>query len=253
MPYVSQEKKKKIADALKASGLPKTFKYTLAVDHHSELVLTIREAPATVLDDFIGHVDAYGNLNDLRGNEKNALERFEEEGYWDVNIFHMEKQFSGKTLKVIQKMLEVIKSAGEWFDKSDAMTDYFHTAFYITIKFGRWNKPVTFTGSRRRKPKVEPVERVVADFVAQPTPTFDPQPVAAPSRESLERVDEILSGNVVHVAFPRSEARDMEREIAKAELVRRGVEQMKATPAGSTLNDAALVTLAEAMLNVIAD
>jgi hypothetical protein len=29
----------------------------------------------------------------------------------------------------------------DWFDESDSMTDYFHTAFYTDINVGRWNKP----------------------------------------------------------------------------------------------------------------
>ena len=27
-----------------------------------------------------------------------------------------------------------IKKAGEWYDKTDTMTDYFNTAFYIDLK-----------------------------------------------------------------------------------------------------------------------
>ena len=28
-----------------------------------------------------------------------------------------------------------------WYDNSDAMTDYFDTAYYIDINAGKWNKP----------------------------------------------------------------------------------------------------------------
>ena len=34
-------------------------------------------------------------------------------------------------------------SAG-WFDKSDIQTDYFHTAYFIGINVGKWNKPYNF-------------------------------------------------------------------------------------------------------------
>jgi hypothetical protein len=27
----------------------------------------------------------------------------------------------------------------KWFDKSDSMVDYFHTAWYNDIKIGEWN------------------------------------------------------------------------------------------------------------------
>ena len=44
-------------------------------------------------------------------------------------------------------MVDIIKTApvsvggDAWFDKSDAMTDYFHTAYYFHLNIGRWDKP----------------------------------------------------------------------------------------------------------------
>ena len=38
-------------------------------------------------------------------------------------------------------MLAAMKG-DKWFDKSDSMIDYFHTAWYNDIKIGEWNKPV---------------------------------------------------------------------------------------------------------------
>ena len=29
----------------------------------------------------------------------------------------------------------------KWYDKSDAMVDYFDTAYYVDINIGKWNKP----------------------------------------------------------------------------------------------------------------
>ena len=36
----------------------------------------------------------------------------------------------------------------KWYDKSDAMVDYFDTAYYIDINIGKWNKPYVFTGTK---------------------------------------------------------------------------------------------------------
>lgn len=54
----------------------------------------------------------------------------------------------GDHSKMFEEILEVIKTApakapgGEaWFDESDSMIDYFHTAFYIHLNVGEWNKP----------------------------------------------------------------------------------------------------------------
>ena len=36
----------------------------------------------------------------------------------------------------------------KWYDKSDAMVDYFDTAYYVDINIGKWNKPYVFTGGK---------------------------------------------------------------------------------------------------------
>jgi len=33
----------------------------------------------------------------------------------------------------------------KWYDNSDAMTDYFDTAYYLSLKVGQWNKPYMHT------------------------------------------------------------------------------------------------------------
>jgi hypothetical protein len=38
------------------------------------------------------------------------------------------------------KELEVAMKGNDWFDDSDSMTDYFHTAYYIGINIGNWDK-----------------------------------------------------------------------------------------------------------------
>jgi len=44
------------------------------------------------------------------------------------------------------ELLEAMKGEGTgWFDKSDIMTDYFHTAWYNDINIGKWNKAYEVT------------------------------------------------------------------------------------------------------------
>ena len=31
-----------------------------------------------------------------------------------------------------------------WYDNSDAMTDYFDTAYYTHVSVGKWNKPYEY-------------------------------------------------------------------------------------------------------------
>jgi hypothetical protein len=41
---------------------------------------------------------------------------------------------------MFNKMIKIMKGQG-WYDKSDAMTDYFNTAYYLSLNIGKWDKP----------------------------------------------------------------------------------------------------------------
>lgn len=71
------------------------------------------------------------------------------DGYAQINQYHT--HMYGKHQPLFDKIYKIIKTApinGEgyhkgtgWFDKSDSMTDYFHTAYYISMNVGSWDKP----------------------------------------------------------------------------------------------------------------
>jgi hypothetical protein len=42
---------------------------------------------------------------------------------------------------IIRTAPGTVEGGNEWFDKSDIMTDYFHTAYYYDISIGQWDKP----------------------------------------------------------------------------------------------------------------
>jgi len=58
-----------------------------------------------------------------------------------VNTYWYKSHYMPKQQEVLQGILETIKTVGEWFDKSDIMTDYHNTAFFITLKVGTHGKP----------------------------------------------------------------------------------------------------------------
>ena len=69
-------------------------------------------------------------------------------GYVDVNCYHITTENYGKHAKLFEEIVKIIKSAPAkaeggrpWFDESDAMTDYFHTAFYFDVTVGKWDRP----------------------------------------------------------------------------------------------------------------
>lgn len=128
MAYMNQEKKAKIKAALQ-KVMPKDWKWSLSVDHYSTIVLTIKSAPVDLIDEV------------LYVSKSNQTEKPVSH---DVNIYWLDKQFDFH-LELFKNILCAAKSA-EWFDESDVQSDYFHTAYYIDIRIGRWNKPFIVTG-----------------------------------------------------------------------------------------------------------
>lgn len=124
MAYMSQEKKSKIAAALK-TVVPAGWKYTLAVRNHSTIVMTIRSAPVDLLAEMT-----------RREGETNRP-------YADVNHYHVERQFQGETLKMIKNIIEALNLDNH--DNSDLMTDYYDVGHYVSLDIGRWDKPFQVT------------------------------------------------------------------------------------------------------------
>lgn len=66
-------------------------------------------------------------------------------GYSQINQYHLGNY--GVHAPVFAKINEIMHNApgragGKvFFDESDAMTDYFHTAFYTHLQIGSWNQP----------------------------------------------------------------------------------------------------------------
>ena len=50
------------------------------------------------------------------------------------------KDLNDEQKSVLKKVDEIIRVEGDYFDKSDTMTDYFHCAFYYDISIGKWDK-----------------------------------------------------------------------------------------------------------------
>ena len=112
MAYVSQEKKKELAVGIKAVLKKYGMKGTIAVQHHSTLVVNLKSGP-------------------INFKAQNT--------HYQVNPYHIESQWSGTAKSFLTELLAAMKSGG-WFDKSDIQSDYFHSAWYTDINIGKWNK-----------------------------------------------------------------------------------------------------------------
>ena len=74
-----------------------------------------------------------------------------DKGYAQINQYHLGNY--GDHQYLFEDIVNVIKKAPgkaeggrEWYDESDAMTDYFNTAFYFNIEVGNYNKPYEYEG-----------------------------------------------------------------------------------------------------------
>lgn len=121
MAYVSKEDKAKLAPGIKAVLKKYGMKGTISVRNHSTLVVKVSA----------GEID----FSDYLRND----------AYTDVNVYHIDTQYSGVARDFLNELLNAMKGP-DYFNNDDAMTDYFHRSHYTDIEIGRaWNKPYICT------------------------------------------------------------------------------------------------------------
>ena len=134
MAYMSQEKKKEIADLLKPILKKYQVKGTLSVEHHSTLHLTITESP-------IDFIDNYNKLSERR--TPNAIDRHIAKDNLRINEYWYHEHFDGKALEFLEEIIPIMNDGN--FDRSDIQSDYFCVGWYISINIGKYNKPYNLT------------------------------------------------------------------------------------------------------------
>lgn len=127
MAYVSKELKAKLAPAIKAVLKKYGVKGTIAVRHHSSLVVNIRSGEL----DFERGKNARGDQLGFTATDGNF--------YDQVNTYHVSKFYQGETKSFLEELVAAMKG-DEWYDRSDTMTDYFDTAYYLDINVGKWDR-----------------------------------------------------------------------------------------------------------------
>jgi hypothetical protein len=63
-----------------------------------------------------------------------------------VNPYWYNEHFTGDARTIINDVIDGLKSAN-YYDKSDAMIDYFDTAYYMHLNIGDWDKPYKLEAS----------------------------------------------------------------------------------------------------------
>jgi len=122
MAYMNQEKKSKIAAKLKPILKKYGIKGSLSVGNHTSIVLTITAGKVDFYKDYGG--DVLSNIQ--------------------VNPYWYQDHFTGLSKQALSEIIPAMYSA-DYYDNSDAQTDYFDTAYYISVNIGKWNKPYVLT------------------------------------------------------------------------------------------------------------
>ena len=142
MAYIKTEEVAAIRGQLKEKF--KGLKFSVRKQHHSSVSVTIKA----------GNVDFSDILDDS--------------GYAQINQYWLNR--TGKHEHLFEEIYKVIKTAPasveggrEWFDDSDSMTDYFHTAFYMSVNVGSWDKPYVYNNPYSKKKTAKKTSQKVLD------------------------------------------------------------------------------------------
>jgi hypothetical protein len=141
MAYMNQQKKAKIVAAVKPVLQKYGLKGTFSVRNHMTICLNIKSGPIDFIENYIetdkqkpyAKYMSEDQINYIRKNK--AL---------DINPYWFQEHFSGIAKRAIKEIIDGMYSA-DYYDRSDAQTDYFDTAYYIDVNIGSWNKPYQLT------------------------------------------------------------------------------------------------------------
>ena len=132
MAYVSKEMKASIAPVIRALCKEYGVKATLAVKHHSTLVLNITSGPI----DFIGNSNKIARAT----AEHRGQVFYPSTTYQQVNVYWINDHYDGVAREFLTRAYAALKGP-DFFDESNAQIDYFHRSHYQDINIGRYNKP----------------------------------------------------------------------------------------------------------------
>jgi len=142
MAYISTDEVKAVRVALKERFKNK-LKFSVTRSNYSSINVSIISGEINFFDGSLNrkdkyHPDAVGYVFD---------------GYEQINEYYPENY--GKHKALFSEIVNIMKTAPAsieggraWYDKSDAMIDYFDTAYYTHLNIGKWNKPYEFKGAK---------------------------------------------------------------------------------------------------------
>jgi hypothetical protein len=130
MAYISQEKKKELAQGIKAALLKHGIKGSIAVRNHTVLVVNIRSGKIDFAADRSPNSDGTP-LCVWTGGEL-------------INPYWYRDMHTGATLAFLIDLFNAMHQGNH--DRSDAMSDHFDVGWYVNVNVGAWDKPYKMEG-----------------------------------------------------------------------------------------------------------
>lgn len=124
MAYMNQERKRIISEALKPVLRKYGMKGILSVRNHSTIVLNLKS----------------GKIDFRKYFARKDVEYDANSYHMDINPYWYHEYYTGVAKDFLAETFTALKSAN-WYDRSDAMVDYFDTAYYVDVNVGSWSKP----------------------------------------------------------------------------------------------------------------
>lgn len=141
MAYITkeqvQEKNKKLKKLNKKYGVKGIF----SGSNSSSLTLTIHEGS---LDFVKWYVESLVKVRCQFEHYVQQIKYIEENKNFEINRYSFSDYLPSPCLDYLQDALEIMLEG--YYNNSDAMTDYFDCAWYMTIQVGKWDKPYMFKG-----------------------------------------------------------------------------------------------------------
>lgn len=137
MAYVSQDLKAKLAPTIKTICKKYGVKASIAVRHHSTLVLNVRQGSIDFIENYICTDSAKNNGNKM---SQDQIDYVRDNKCLDVNTYWVKDHYSGKAKDFLVEMIAAMEGP-DFFNQDDAQTDYFHRSHYIDINIGNWKQP----------------------------------------------------------------------------------------------------------------
>ena len=133
MAYMSQQKKKELAPAIREWCKMYGVKATIAVRNHSTLVVNIKSGRLPFCQNYFDTCNS-GASYARPGNGVAEVPK-----YIQVNPYWCQEHFGGTCREFLKGLIARMNKGNH--DNSDVMTDYFDVGWYVDVNIGDYDKP----------------------------------------------------------------------------------------------------------------